>query len=168
MFNSIFNLNNIIDKFIYIEEQEQKNQEEKQQEDDQKKITQPLNHHNKKTKRQQDQEEKEQYQEDKEREQNKELRQIKQQQQNQNLMLNIINYEKNNNKAFYERYYQNTINKLWNVRGLMFKQYTPINIISYNPTDDNKAIIYDSVKKTINLLNYNTEYKKVITNEDLE
>ena len=50
----------------------------------------------------------------------------------------------------------------------MFKPYTPINIISYNPTEDNKALIYDSVKKTLNLLNYNTEYKKVITNEDLE
>lgn len=92
-----------------------------------------------------------------------------QQEINNNHILNIIDYDNNNNSKFYAKYSHDKIKNLWNLRKIMNRTFKPVEILTGNPDEDNKIIIYKSVNKVLDILNYDTEHKKqILTNKQFE
>lgn len=98
------------------------------------------------------------------------LKNTEQQQKiNNNIILNIIDYEHTNTPEFYKKFDSYTIKDLWNIRNIMNKDYKTIDYMACNPEHDDKGIKWHIVKKTIELFDYNTEHKKkTITNKQFE
>lgn len=84
--------------------------------------------------------------------------------QNQNKILEIIDYDRNNNKDFYRKYDDYGLNRLKFMRGI-FEEYVGEDGCNFD--GDKKAFYYYVINETIRVFGYKTcNGKKIITNRD--
>jgi hypothetical protein len=84
--------------------------------------------------------------------------------QNQNKILEIIDYERNNNKDFYKKYDDNGLNKLNFMRGI-FEEYVGEDGCNFD--GDKKTFYYYVINETMRVFGHNPcNGKKIITNRE--